>query len=314
LNFSVQILGSNSALAAHGRFPTSQVVQHNLSYFLIDCGEGTQMRMSHFHVKRSKIHHIFISHLHGDHYFGLIGLLTSYHLMGRTADLTVYGPPLLQQIIQLQLDASNTKLGYPLHFVATSTNGKLLIYESDELQVYSFPLMHRIDTTGFLFQEKLGKRKINKDKTAHLKLQPSDYTLLQEGKDVEVNGCIIEHQSVTFNPPPARSYAYCSDTCYLPILKDTIKGVDLLYHEATFMEEQAKKAAQTFHSTTIEAGKIAALVGAKKLIIGHFSSKYANLNDPLMEVQSVFPNSVLAIEGEIFQVERTSISATKAIS
>jgi ribonuclease Z len=314
LNFSVQILGSNSALAAHGRFPTAQVVQHHNSYFLIDCGEGTQMRMSHFHVKRSKIQHVLISHLHGDHYFGLIGLLTSYHLMGRTAELTVFGPPLLEQIIQLQLNASNTVLGYSLHFVATSTNGKQLIFENEELQIFSFPLMHRIDTTGFLFQEKLGKRKINRDKTANSGLQAADYALLQDGKDVEVNGRIIENRALTFNPPVPRSYAYCSDTCYLPELKAVIDGVDVLYHEATFMQEEAKKAAQTYHSTTIEAGKIAALVGAKKLVIGHFSSKYAHLEAPLLETQSVFTNTVLATEGEIIQIERAEIPTANAIS
>jgi ribonuclease Z len=307
LNFSVQILGSNSALAAHGRFPTAQVVQHNNSFFLIDCGEGTQMRMSHFHVKRSKIQHIFISHLHGDHYFGLIGLLTSYHLMGRTAPLTIYGPPLLEEIIQLQLNASNSQLGYTLQFVPTTTDGKQLIYDSPELQVFTFPLKHRIDTTGFLFQEKVGKRKINKSSTALLGLQANDFLSLRDGKNVAVNGHTFENESLTFAPPVARSYAYCSDTCFLPELKEYIQGVDLLYHEATFMQEEALKASQTFHSTTLQAGEIAKLAEVKQLVIGHFSSKYADLEAPLKEAKSVFPNTILAIEGSVFQIERAAI-------
>ena len=302
MTFSVQILGSNSALAAHGRHPTAQVVQYNNAYFLIDCGEGTQMRMSNFHVKRSKINQIFISHLHGDHYFGLIGLITSYQLMGRTNKLTIFGPAPLENIILAHLNASSTTLNYDLDFVVTKPNGKNLIFESDELCVYTFPLQHRIDTTGFLFLEKVAPRRINGEVTKDLKLSRADFEDLKLGLDVTVEGKQLSNASLTLPSYPSRSYAFCSDTVFLPELKEVIEGVDLLYHEATFTKEAVQKAIKTNHSTTEQAAKIANIVNAKQLIIGHFSSKYIDLQIPLNEAKSVFANTHLAIEGTTFEI------------
>lgn len=304
MEFSVQILGSNSALAAHGRYPTAQVVQHNNLLFLIDCGEGAQMRMSAYHVKRSKIHHIFISHLHGDHYFGLIGLLTSYQLMQRKAPLVIYGPEPLQQIIEVQLAASNSILNYPVTFVVTSGDGKHLLYENENLEIFSFPLQHRIPTTGFLFQEKVGTRRINGEKTKVLQLQKADFDKLKQGNDIEVEGKFYANESLTLAPHAPRSYAFCSDTMFLPELKSAIDDVNLLYHEATFMADAEARALQTGHSTTKQAGELANIVNAHELLIGHFSSKYADTNPLLKETQSVFSNAAVAEEGQIYVVNR----------
>lgn len=297
-------MGSNSALAAHGRYPTAQVVHQNTSYFLIDCGEGTQMQMSKFRVKRSKIEQIFISHLHGDHYFGLIGLLTSYQLMGRTLPLTIFAPHPLENIINAQLNASNTTLNYPLTFKSTKAEGKNLLFENDTLCVYSFPLKHRIPTTGFLFEEKEQSRRVDGEKTKALDLTPLNYKAILKGEDITINGKKYTSEELTLEPYQPRSYAFCSDTCYLPELKNHIHQVDLLYHEATFMKGAEEKATKTYHTTTEQAGEIAKIVEAKKLLIGHFSSKYIDLAEPLAETKSVFPNTQLAIEGETFEILR----------
>jgi len=310
LVFNIQILGSNSALAAHGRHPTAQVVYCNQELFLIDCGEGTQVRMSELHVKRSRIKHIFISHLHGDHYFGLIGLLTSYHLMGRTDELTIYAMPELEQIIQLQLDAANTKLRYELSFRPLQSDKKELILRTDNVTIYSFPLKHRIPTTGFLFEEKPGKRHINAEKVKGLNLLPEQYNALREGEDITLKDGRILKNSAHTNPAYAsRSYAYCSDTVHLPELKDHIGGVDLMYHEATFLKNESAKAKDTFHSTTEEAAKIARHVGAGKMLIGHFSSKYKELDIYLEESIAIFPNTELAVERKTFEVPRRALNA-----
>ena len=304
--FSVQILGSNSALAAHGRHPTAQIVRHHKSIFLIDCGEGTQMRMSTFKIKRSKIKHIFISHLHGDHYFGLIGLLTSYHLMKRTETLTIHAPEALKNIIETQLNASNTVLSYDLIFKSTQADEKQLIYENEHLKVYSFPLVHRIPTTGFIFEEKLGSRRINGEKVDQLKLGRSHYKALKLGNAIEIDGKTYSSEELTLPAYQPRSYVFCSDTCFLPQLKDQFSNVDLLYHEATFTKEATVRAAETYHSTTEQAGQVAKLTNTKELLIGHFSSKYIDLKEVLDEAKAVFPNTQLAIEGEIFDIPRTN--------
>lgn len=303
--FNVQILGSNSALAAHGRHPTSQVIYANQELFLIDCGEGTQMRMSAFHVKRSRINHIFISHLHGDHYFGLIGLLTSYHLMGRTAPLTIFGPAPLEQIIQLQLDAANTVLRYPLHFRRLQADRPEEVLHTACVTVTSFPLRHRIPTTGFLFEEKPGKRKIDGSKADGLGLSPEQYDDLREGRDITLrDGRTIPCGELTFPAPPSRRYAYCSDTVFMPELREVLSSVDMLYHEATFLAAESEKAGQTFHSTTSDAAEMARLLGARKLLVGHFSSRYVNLDEYLAECRDIFPETSLAVEGNIYEVPR----------
>lgn len=306
--FEVQILGSNSALADHGRHPTSQVVRFHHHHFLIDCGEGTQLRMQHFKIKRFKISHIFISHLHGDHYFGLIGLLTTFQLLRRNTPLTIVAPPNLEPIIRLQLEAGNTQLNYPLHFIYTQDKEKEVVFEDEWIKVSSFPLAHRIACTGFLFEEKSCPRRINSEAIKGLNLSSKHYEELKYGIDIIDNdGISHSNESLTFNPFKQRKYAYCSDTKFLPSLKDIIQGVDLLYHEATFMQDAEARAEETGHSTTIQAATQALQSEVKHLIIGHFSSKYIQLSPLLTESQSVFEETSLAIEGTVFQIDRKTV-------
>lgn len=305
MDFEVQILGSNSALAAHGRHPSAQLVRHGQQVFLVDCGEATQLQLQKYKCKPFRIQHIFISHLHGDHYFGLIGLITTYHLLQRKTPLTIYGPKPLEAIIRLQLEVANTQLNYPLIFKATQDQVKELIYEDEHLMVYTFPLRHRIPTTGFLFREKKKHpRKIDAEKTSGLGLSPEDYDRLRKGLDItDSSGNIIPNASLTLPGQRERSYAYCSDTLFFPELAEEIRQVSLLYHEGTFLDECAERAAETFHSTCRQAAEIARLSGAERLLIGHFSSKYMDLKPLLNEARSTFPNTYLAQEGKTFSIQ-----------
>jgi len=303
LTFEVQILGSNSALAAHGRHPTAQLLRYGSRQMLIDCGEGTQVRLQRFKSKPFKIEYIFISHLHGDHYFGLIGLLTSFHLLQRKSSLTIFGPPQLEPILRLQLDAANTVLNYPLIFKATQADVPEILLEDDSLIVSSFPLDHRIPCTGFLFREKKPPRKINPKATAGITLKAETYEALRRGENItDANGVFHLNECLTEATSPCRTYAYCTDTLYKPDIIPMITGVDLLYHEATFSKDCEERAKQTFHSTSVEAAQIAAKANVKQLLIGHFSSKYIDLQPLLTETAEVFSNTRLAIEGETFSI------------
>lgn len=298
---ALTILGNNSAIPAHGRNPTAQVLQTNDENYLIDCGEGTQNQLTKYKIKRSKINRIFISHLHGDHYFGLIGLLTSMGLLGRTNELHVYAPALLQQIIQLHLDAANTILPYPLYFHILKEEGE--IANDKKIIVSTFKVSHRIDCFGFLFKEKKNPRSIIIDKVKLYEIPEAYYCELQKGKDyVTKKGTIISNEDVTEPTTAARVYAYCADTIYDQNIAEKIKGADLVYHETTYLKDLEERAAARFHCTTVQAGNIAKLAGAKKLLIGHFSSKYEILDDFLAETKSVFENTELALEGACFKV------------
>lgn len=303
MNFEVKILGCNSAIAQHGRHPTAQVITINEKPYLVDCGEGTQVRMSDFKVKRSKIEEIFISHLHGDHFYGLIGLLTSYNLLGRTTKLTVFGPKELQHIIEIQVIAGGSSLNYPIEFRTTQDKTKELIFENEFITVHSFPLKHRIPTTGFLFTEKNTLRKINGDIIKNFTLDAHLYKDLREGKDIiDKNGIAGKNEDLTFPPALPRKYAYCSDTAFFPEIIPIIEKADLLYHEATFMMDSEKRAFETMHSTTLDAANIATQAKVGKLIIGHFSSKYINLNNLLEEARNGFKHTELAIEGCSYKI------------
>jgi ribonuclease Z len=305
LDFEVQILGSNSAMSSHGRHPSSQLLKIHQDTFLIDCGEGTQFQLQKYKCKPFRINYIFISHLHGDHYFGLIGLLTTLQLLRRESKLTIIGPPQLKQIIQLQLDVADSTLTYPLEFIATNPNVTEVILENNDLDVTTFPLKHRIPCTGFLFKEKLRPRKINPDIIKQFQMSPQSYDDLRNGLDVyDLTGQFHENEELTLKGDSPRSYAYCTDTIFLPSIIPIIQGVNLLYHESTFMGEAIEKASETFHSTTLQAATIALESNVEELIIGHFSSKYGDLSLLLEECKTIFMSSNLAIEGEIFAVKR----------
>lgn len=298
---ALTILGNNSALPAFDRYPTAQVLQTPDESYLIDCGEGTQMQLTRYKIKRSKIGHIFISHLHGDHYFGLIGLLTSMSLLNRTQDLHLYGPPQLETIINLQLDAADTELCYKLHFHPIEKEGILL--DGKKITVSCFPVQHRIACWGFVFREVKKPRKIDAERAASYEIPSAYFEQLQMGKDyVTKKGTIIPNEEVTTAATAPKTYAYCADTIFDETIAEKVKGADLLYHEATYLKDLHERAAIRFHSTTVQAAAIAQKAGAKKLLIGHFSSKYETLDQFLEEASEVFPDTELALEGICYKI------------
>jgi ribonuclease Z len=297
--FSLTILGCNSAIPSHGRYPTAQVLQTIDSSFLIDCGEGTQLQLSRFKIKTSKISHIFISHLHGDHYFGLIGLLSSMSLLNRTNDLHLFGPSKLLDIINLQLEVADVDLNYPLHFHAINAEGE--ISNTGKITVECFKVSHRIECWGFIFREIKNPRSVLPEEAKRFEVPAAYFSELQKGKDyTNKKGTIISNESLTQAAKKGRSYAYCADTLYMETLADKVKDVDLLYHETTYLKNQEEKARSRYHSTTTQAANIAKLANAGRLIIGHFSSKYDDVAPFLSEAKEVFNNTVLAEEGTCY--------------
>lgn len=299
--FGVTILGNNSALPAYDRHPTGQVVTLGQFQCLVDCGEGTQMQLNRYKIRRSRLNHVFISHLHGDHYFGLPGLLTSMALLGRDADLHLFAPAPLQTIIDLILQASNAQFGYKLHFHSLQDEGILL--DDVKFSVECFRVFHRIDCWGFIFREKKKPRKINKQTISSFNLPIKYLERLKSGENITTEkGEVILNEEVTIPNAPSKSYAYCADTVYNELVAEKVKGVTLLYHETTYLKDLENQAAQRFHSTTIQAADIALKANAQNLLIGHFSSKYENLEMFLAETKEVFPDTSLAIEGVTYRV------------
>ena len=302
-DFEVTVLGNTSSIPVHGRHHTAQVVRFGQDFLLLDCGEAMQLQARAFKIKVSKISNIFISHLHGDHYYGLIGLLSSYSLGKRTSPLTIYGPKGLDEIITTNFRYSNTKLPYPLNFVETHDDGLNLLLETSNYQVFSFPLKHRIPTTGFLVKEKHGLRSMIKEKLQQTEVPLAAIQSLRKGQDYQdEKGKLYTVKAYTHPLPPLRSYAYCSDTIYNPELKQYIRNVDLLYHESTFMDDNLERAAVTFHSTAKQAAEIAKMSQVKKLLLGHFSSRYLDLEPLLEEAKTIFENSILSEEGSTYEL------------
>lgn len=298
---AVTILGNNSAIPAFDRHPTAQILQTDDAGYLIDCGEGTQMQMTAYKIRRVKLNHIFISHLHGDHYFGLIGLLTSMGLLGRKQDLYLYAPPELMQIIELQLKVAAAQLPYTIHFFPLEDEG--VIMEDKRLTVSCFHVKHRIPCWGFLFAEKRKPRRIDPDKVQALDIPVDLYEALQQGQDIEhPTGNIIANASCTLEGIAPRKYAYCADTLYDESLADKIRDVDMMYHEATYLHALHEKAFSRFHSTSKQAAMIAKQANAKKLLLGHFSSMYESLDEFLVEACEVFPATELALEGICYKI------------
>lgn len=304
MEFEVTILGSNSAIPAHGRNQTSQLVSVGNSFLLIDCGEGTQIQLRKYKLKFGRIDFIFISHLHGDHFYGLMGLISSFHLVKRERLLTIFGPSGLDEIITTQLKYTNTKLSFPLRFVATKAEGKNLILEEPMFRVYTFPLQHRIPCTGFLIEEKPGLRNMVKEKLAKNKIPIEAIVSLREGNDfVGPDGNILyKVEEYTYPARQSKKYAYCSDTIFDPSLVDYINEVDLLYHESTFGDDETERAGTTFHSTSRQAGIIAMKANADKLLLGHYSSRYKDLSPILDQAKEVFENSYLSEEGVTYSI------------
>lgn len=303
MTFEVTILGSSSATPIFNRNPTSQLLNCNEKYYLIDCAEGTQQQLIKFNLKASKIDYIFISHLHGDHYFGLIGLLSSLHLNGRIKPLHIFGPQALQEILELQFKHSDTHLKYELIYTYTDATKSEVIFENNDVTVQTIVLNHRIPCTGFKFTEKKRLRKLLIDKLEQDQIPVELYPLLKRGVDLDLpNGDVIKNLDYTTDSAEPKSYAYCSDTLYDERYFETIRNCDTLYHEATFLHEMLERAKETHHTTALQAAEVANIVGAKKLLIGHFSSRYKTLSELLDEAKAVFPKTELAIEGITYQI------------
>lgn len=302
--FELTILGSSSALPTSERYPTAQVLNASGRFFLIDCGEGTQIQIRRQKIAFGKIRHIFISHLHGDHYYGLIGLISTFNLLGIKNDLHIYSPTQLREILQPQLNLLKAGLQFNIIFHPLNFKKPELIFEDKVIEVISFPLKHSINCCGFLFREKTKERNIKKEYIQEFNIPIAQIRAIKQGADFETeNGKIIPNEQLTTPPPPPVSYAFCSDTAFHPPVVETIKEVSTLYHEATFTEEMKEWAVKTYHSTALDAAKIAKMANAGKLIIGHFSSRYKTTEQFLKEAQSEFKNTETAVDGKKYSIK-----------
>ncbi|MEJ2595216.1 MAG: ribonuclease Z [bacterium] len=300
-DFKLTILGSGSAVPTARHNPSCQLVYHKGRQFMLDCGEGAQLQMNKYKLKYRKLDHIFISHLHGDHYYGLIGLINTYHLMRRESPLHIYGPARLQEVINLQLEVSATKLVYPLHFHSLRENESELLFEDPSITLTSFPLRHSLPVWGFLIREKPKLRRISKEIVKTHNLEVEAIKKIKMGGDLLLpDGTLLKHEEITSEPLPSRSYAYCTDTSYLESTAQYVQGVDLLYHESTFDDAQADLAESTRHSTASQAAKVAREAQAGKLLLGHYSARFTDLDQLLMEARDIFPDTLLSEEGKTY--------------
>jgi len=303
VTFSVTILGSSSALPTSTRFPSAHVLNAHERLFLIDCAEGTQMQLRRLHIKMSKINHIFISHLHGDHTLGLVGLISTFNLVGRKSDLHIYANAKLEENLTYNLNFFIEELTFKLIFHAVEQNKHQVIYDDGKIVVESLPLRHRVPATGFLFREKRGLPNIRKELIEKYSLSLAEISSIKNGSDLTLpDGQLIPNNDFTYYSSETRAYAYCSDTLYSERLVGLIRNVDLLYHEATFANDDIKLAKLTGHSTAGQAATIASKSGATKLIIGHFSSRYKNVDLILKEAKEIFENTIAAEDGQVIEV------------
>ena len=299
----VTILGSSSALPTSGRFPSAHVLNAHERLFLIDCGEGTQMQLRKTRIRFAKINHIFISHLHGDHVFGLYGLLSTFSLMGRTNPIHLYAPENYDNILKSHLRDFDINLSFEIDFIPLSGKNPVNILDDKYLTVTSFPLKHRVPAYGFLFREKLSDRNIIKESIDKFNIPPVRIPAIKKGEDfITSDGTIVKNEEITVSPPEPLSYAYCSDTKYFKRLASFIKDVRLLYHEATFDKSKKDLAEMTGHSTTLDAAKTALDANAGALIIGHFSARYKDIAPLVDEARTIFPETYPAIDGKSYEV------------
>lgn len=295
------ILGCGSATPTTTSNPTSQLVSLGGELILLDCGEGTQVQLRRYKAKFSRISRIFITHLHGDHYFGLVGLLSSFHLLDRSTPLHVYGPPPLEEIVRLQLQYSHTSLKFEVLFTPTQAGTPQVLVDTPKLQVSSFPLDHSIAATGFKLVQKPGARHLNAKLCDKLEIPGPERKLIKFGGDyVHPTGKTYRHEELTLPADPGWSYAFATDTAFSERVIEHVQGVDVLYHESTFAEAESQLAAKTKHSTAMQAAQVAQKAGVGKLLLGHYSVRYANLELLLEEAQTVFENTQLCREGLTF--------------
>ena len=298
------ILGCYAATPTKYTNPTAQVLEIRNHIFLIDCGEGTQVQLRRSKIKFARIKHIFISHLHGDHFFGLIGLISTFTLLGRTTELHIYGPKGLKELTLLQLKLTKSWTKFILIFHELENDQPETLYEDDKVTVTTIPLQHRIYTNGYLFQEKLKERKLNINAVLNHEIDRCYYQNIKNGKDIVLDsGEVIPNAQLTFDPPKAKGYAFCSDTVYFPQIIEQIKNVHALYHEATFLEKHTDLAFKTKHTTAKQAAMIAKEANIHQLILGHFSTRYDNFNEFKEEAETIFENVALADDGKVFNFD-----------
>lgn len=304
MDIELTILGSSSAVPTSLRNTTAQVLNVLGRFFLIDCGEGTQLQMRKYKIPYNRINHIFISHLHGDHFFGLIGYISSMGLQGRKTPLHIYSHKKLESILKFQLEALNVNLPYQIIYHYLDTSKREIIYEDKNITVTSFSLKHRdVPTSGFLFKEKQKPLKLIKEKVEELNIPIAQRVKIKDGADyITEEGELIENKDLTTQPPAPKSYAFCSDTAYTEKFLGVIKDVDLLYHEATHANDNKKRAKQTYHSTAEQAATIALKANAKKLIIGHFSTRYTDTTQHESEARNIFPNTTAVKDGDVYRI------------
>ncbi|WP_291150063.1 ribonuclease Z [Flavobacterium sp. UBA7680] len=296
------ILGCYAATPRTLTNPTSQVLEIKNRLFLIDCGEGTQVQLRKNKIKFSKINHIFISHLHGDHLYGLIGTISTFSLLGRTTDLHIYGPKGIKELILLQLKLTESWTTYNLFFHELESKESEVIFEDNRVIVKTIPLKHRVYTNGYLFQEKPGERKLNVEAAQHYNIHTAYYQKIKNGGNVTLDdGTVIENEKLSFDPIPAMSYAFCSDTVYNEDVIPIIENADVLYHESTFLESEAPLAQKTLHSTAKEAARIALKANVKHLVLGHYSTRYDGIERFKEEAEEIFPNVILGDDGLSFE-------------
>jgi ribonuclease Z len=306
--FEITILGSNSALPTSDRYPTAQVVNLLGRFFLVDCGEGTQIQLRRNKIGFSKIKHIFISHLHGDHYFGLIGLISTMNLLGIKGDLHIYAPSEIKNLLQPQIDFIKGEMTVNLVFHPLDFKKQRQIYVDKKVEIFSFPVKHSISTCGFLFRELPREANIRREMVEAYKIPVARIREIKAGADfITDSGETIVNEMLVWPSPKPRSYAFCTDTAFHPPIAEIVKDVDMLYHEATFLEGMREFADKTLHSTTIDAAKIAKSANAKKLIIGHFSARYHNLAPFESETREIFENTEIAREGKTYAILQEKI-------
>jgi ribonuclease Z len=297
------ILGCYAATPRTITNPTAQILEIKNRLFLIDCGEGTQVQLRKNKIKFSKINQIFISHLHGDHFFGLIGLISTFSLLNRNNDLHIYGPKGIKEIIMLQLRLSNSWPNFGLHFHELVSNQSELIFEDEKVLVETIPLKHRIYTNGFLFREKMDERKLNIAAVQEYQIEKCYFQNIKNGKDILLDdGRLIVNSQLTFDPPKPKSFAFCSDTSYNEAIIPLIEKVDVLYHESTFLQSEENLASKTMHATAMEAATIAQKAQVQQLILGHYSTRYDSISFFKEEAETIFPNVLLADDGKTFDL------------
>ncbi len=298
MNFELTLLGTGAALPAAGRFPSAHLLALRGMRFLIDCGEGAQWQLSRFVKGQGKISRIFISHLHGDHCYGLPGLITSFQLQGRQSELHIYAPEGLETMVRTVMRASHARETYPIHFHVLEPGISRRVWEDDAIEVHSLPLRHRVPCCGFLFREKPHLRTLRPGVVEEWDIPYTEILRIKAGNDlVREDGTVIDNGALTLPPPASRSFAYCCDTAYQPGLASYLEGADLLYHDATFCDDLTARAAETGHSTARQAARLARDAGVGRLVLGHFSSRYPDSSCFVREAREVFPDTIAGEDG-----------------